>query len=238
VQALILAGGRGRRLEPYTTHIPKPLMPIGDIPILEILVRQLSQNGVSSIIMAVGYLHHMIESYFKNGEQFDIDIRYSLEENPLGTAGPINLVLNHLEDDFLILNGDILTDLNFSELFDAHIKHDADVTIATYKRTVDIDFGVIESNANSELEDYKEKPSFNFLVSMGVNVLKKSSILPFVEREGYLDLPDLILKLKESKKKVFCAQQTCEWLDIGRPVDYNIAIDLFKKRKEIFLPDE
>ena len=168
MQAIILAGGKGTRLMPYTANLPKPLMPIDDIPILEILVRQLKIYGVEKIIIAVGYLHHMIEEYFGNGSSYGVSISYSLEKEALGTAGPISLVMNDLEENFLVLNGDLLTTINFSNIFDAHIKSKAAATISTFSRKVNIDFGVLELNKNSELEKYIEKPTYDYKVSMGL----------------------------------------------------------------------
>ena len=235
MQAIILAGGKGTRLMPYTATLPKPLMPIGDMPILEILVRQLKNHGVTSIIMAVGHLHHMIEAYFKNGDEYGVPIKYSLEKKALGTAGPLSLVMNELEDNFLVLNGDLLTSINFTELFDKHILEKSAATIATFPRIVDIDFGVVELNEKSELLNYKEKPSFEYSVSMGINVFQKAAIEPMVERGVYLDIPDLMLNLKKKNQKVFCYQEDCRWLDIGRIEDYSIASEIFESSKEQFL---
>tara|TARA_B110000091_G_scaffold118627_1_gene127788 strand:+ start:62 stop:778 length:717 start_codon:yes stop_codon:yes gene_type:complete len=238
MQALILAGGKGTRLLPYTATLPKPLMPIGEIPILEILIKQLTQHGVTSIILAVGHLHHMIEAYFKDGEGHDVSIKYSLEKQPLGTAGPISLVMNDLEEDFLVLNGDLLTSINFSKLFSSHINNKASATIATFTRNVNIDFGVLELNDNSELTNYTEKPTFDYKVSMGINVFNKSSILNVIKKDEYLDIPDLMMLIKNKGDKVFCYQEDCEWLDIGRVEDYKTAVNTFEDRKKIFLPNE
>ncbi len=237
MQALILAGGKGTRLRPYTAIMPKPLMPIGDMPILEILIRQLKEQGVDSIILAVGYLHHMIEAYFEDGKKFGIPITYSLENEPLGTAGPIKLVLKDLDENFLVLNGDLLTTINFSNLFNAHLEAKAAATIAAFKRTVDIDFGVLEINEKSELENYSEKPIFDFDVSMGINVFNKSAIEGIIEDLDYIDIPDLMMELNKEKKKIFCYQEDCDWLDIGRIEDYNTAVDIFESNKKSFLPE-
>tara|TARA_B100000767_G_C19764325_1_gene536724 strand:- start:2299 stop:3015 length:717 start_codon:yes stop_codon:yes gene_type:complete len=237
MQAVILAGGKGTRLLPYTAVLPKPLMPIGEIPILEILIRQLKSNGVTSVIIAVGYLHHMIEAYFQDGKDFGISIKYSLEKKPLGTAGPINLVMEDLEDNFLVLNGDLLTSISFANIFSAHMDKNVSATIATFKRKVDIDFGVLELDENSELKNYNEKPSFDYKVSMGINVFKKSAIKPLMKDNSYLDIPDLMMLLKADGHKIFCYQEECEWLDIGRLDDYSIAIETFESKKKKFLPN-
>lgn len=174
MQALILAGGKGTRLRPYTTVLPKPLMPIGDMPILEIVLQQLKHSGFDSVILAVGYMHHLFQSFFQDGERFGIKIEYSLEKEPLGTAGPIALALDKLEDNFLVMNGDLLTTINYCDLYKDHVNTNADATIALHSRTVNIDYGVIEYDENHRLTGYKEKPSFNYDVSMGINVLNKS----------------------------------------------------------------
>jgi NDP-sugar pyrophosphorylase family protein len=237
MQAIILAGGKGTRLRPYTTVLPKPMMPIGDMPILEILVRQLKQQGIDSIIIAVGYLHHIIESYFKNGEKYGLPISYSIEKGPLGTAGPMHLIFDELEENFIVLNGDLLTSINFKNIFNYHIRQNAAATIATFRRTVNIDYGVLELNQNSELTNYSEKPSFDYKVSMGINVFKKSAIKPLIQHGEYLDMPDLMMKLKQKNQKVFCYQEDCEWLDIGRLEDYSIAVETYESKKKKFLTD-
>tara|TARA_B100000212_G_C27382389_1_gene537635 strand:- start:1027 stop:1743 length:717 start_codon:yes stop_codon:yes gene_type:complete len=237
MQALILAGGKGTRLRPYTANLPKPLMPIDDIPILEILVKQLKSFGVTSIIMAVGYLSHMIEAYFQDGTDYGISIKYSLEKDPLGTAGPIGLVYEDLEENFLVLNGDLLTSINFKNIYEAHIRERAAATISTFPRTVNIDFGVLEFNDNSELESYIEKPTYNYKVSMGINVFNKKSLEGLIVKNKYLDIPKLMMMLKNNGNKVFCYEEDCKWLDIGRVDDYQEAVETFSKNKKIFLPD-
>jgi len=236
MQAIILAGGKGTRLLPHTANLPKPLMPMGEMPILEIIVMQLKNAGASSIIMAVGYLHHMIEAHFGDGSDFGIPISYSLEDKPLGTAGPLNLIYKKLEENFIVLNGDLLTTLNFESLFNEHLRSNASATIATFKRTVDIDFGVLEIDSEKKLVEYKEKPTLNYQVSMGINVFKKNSLKNFLQNAGYLDIPDLMMELKNNGEDVLCHYEDCEWLDIGRIDDYSIATKIFEENKEKFLP--
>ncbi|MDC0080534.1 sugar phosphate nucleotidyltransferase [Flavobacteriaceae bacterium] len=236
MQALILAGGKGTRLMPYTANLPKPLMPIDNMPILEVIVKQLKFFGVKSIIMAVGHLHHMIEAYFKDGADFGISIKYSLETEPLGTAGPISLVMNDLENDFLVLNGDLLTSIDFQKIYNTHILEKSSATIATFSRKVNIDFGVLELDEKSELRNYTEKPTFDYKVSMGINVFNKASIKNLVKKNEYLDIPNLMIKLKNSGHKVLCHEQDCKWLDIGRVDDYEVAHKVFSEDRDIFLP--
>jgi len=168
MQTLILAGGKGARLQPYTNVLPKPLMPLGEHPILDIILRQIKQSGTTEVILAVGYLGHLLQAFFGDGSQYGLQITYSIEQEPLGTAGPIGLVLDRLDDDFLVMNGDLLTTLNYRHFFDFHIKMNAAATIGIYSREVKIDFGVIQSDENVFLVDYIEKPAYLFDVSMGI----------------------------------------------------------------------
>ena len=211
-------------------------MPVGEMPILEVIIKQLKFYGVDSVIITVGHLHHMIESFFKDGEDFGINIEYSLEDEPLGTAGPLSLIVDKLDDHFLVMNGDLLTTINYRNVYDAHIENNADATLATFERTLKIDFGLVETNDDSELIDYKEKPLSKYKVSMGVNVFKKSSILSMLKKNQYIDIPDVMLSLIGNGQKVFCYQEDCNWLDIGRIDDYNEAVDIFEKDKNIYLP--
>lgn len=236
MQALILAGGRGTRLHPYTTVLPKPLMPVGDYPILEIILRQLKTAGVTDIILAVGYLSQLLQAFFQNGERLGLNISYSFEEQALGTAGPIALAFDQLNDDFLVMNGDLMTTLNYRNLFAFHKQRGASATIGTYQREVRIDFGVIESNENGKLIRYIEKPTYHFDVSMGVNVLNKDSIEPYLKVGEYLDIPDLMMQLSQDGRSVCCYQEPCYWLDIGRLDDYRTATEVFESRQAEFLP--
>jgi NDP-sugar pyrophosphorylase family protein len=235
MQALILAGGKGTRLKPYTTVIPKPLMPVGEMPILEIVLRQLKNAGFDRVIIAIGYLGEMFRAFFQDGARLGLSIDYSLEENPLGTAGPIALNLDKLDQDVLIMNGDLLTTLNYRSLFEFHKSARAAATIGTYKRDVKIDFGVVEI-AQGKLTGYIEKPVYHYDVSMGVNILNVLSARKFLIPGQHLDLPDLMTLLREDGQSVHCYQEPCYWLDIGRVDDYQTANDIFESRKSEFLP--
>jgi NDP-sugar pyrophosphorylase family protein len=235
MQALILAGGKGTRLKPYTTVIPKPLMPVGEMPILEIVLRQLKNAGFDRVIIAIGYLGEMFRAFFQDGARLGLSIDYSLEEKPLGTAGPIALNLDKLDQDVLIMNGDLLTTLNYRSLFEFHKSARAAATIGTYKRDVKIDFGVVEI-AEGKLTGYIEKPVYHYDVSMGVNILNVLSARKFLIPGQHLDLPDLMTLLREDGQSVHCYQEPCYWLDIGRVDDYQTANDIFESRKSEFLP--
>jgi len=235
MQAIILAGGKGTRLRPYTTVLPKPLMPVGDYPILEIIVRQLKSRGFTEIVLAVGHLSHLFQAFFQNGERFGVNIRYSFEEQALGTAGPIALALDVLDDDFLVMNGDVLTTLNYDKLINFHRQNKAAATISVFQRKLMIDFGVIHSR-DERLENYIEKPVYDFAVSMGINVFSKDAIREFVSPGQRLDIPDLMLRLKESGRTVACYSEPCRWLDIGRIDDYQEAVTIFQSNPGEFLP--
>ena len=236
MRAVILAGGKGTRLAPYTTVLPKPLMPIGEMPILEIVIRQLQKKGFDDITLATGYLAELLMAYCGDGSKFDTKIDYSREEQPLGTAGPIALVPN-LTDTFLVMNGDLLTTIDYSAMLNYHRKRGALATVACYQRDVKIDLGVIQVDENNWISDYIEKPTYHYSVSMGI-YLFEPEILNYIPKAERLDLPELVLKLMHDGKKVNVFNFDGYWLDIGRPDDYERAIEEFAKHREAFLPSE
>lgn len=238
MQALILAGGRGTRLKPYTTVLPKPLMPVGDYPVLEIILRQLKRSGVNEVILAVGHMSQLFQAFFQDGSRYGLRVHYSFEKLPLGTAGPIALAMDQLDDDFMVMNGDLLTTLNFKELFTFHKKMESAATIGLYHREVEIDFGVIESDSDNRLTRYIEKPTYQFDVSMGINVMNKKAVTPYLSPGEYLDIPDLMRRLVENGQSVLCYQEPCYWLDIGRVDDYQEALEIFEANRAQFLPGE
>jgi NDP-sugar pyrophosphorylase family protein len=223
VKAVILAGGRGTRLRPYTTAFPKPLMPIGDKPILEIIIRQLKAQGFNEIILLVGHLGELIMAFFGDGKKFGVNIEYSKEEQPLGTAGGLSLIKDELQDTFLTINGDTLTTLNFRELVDYHRRNNAIATVSLKKRQIHIDFGVIEvESTNCNVKGYAEKPTLDRFVSMGVNALQPE-VLKYIEPCKYLDFPSLVQNLIANGRTVKGYIFDGYWLDIGRPDDYEKA---------------
>ncbi|MEB2345939.1 MAG: sugar phosphate nucleotidyltransferase [Deltaproteobacteria bacterium] len=235
MRAVILAGGRGTRLAPYTVAFPKPLMPLGDIPILEVVVRQLRHYGFHRITLAVGHLAELLRAFFGDGSRFGVAIDYSLEEGPLGTAGPLRLIPD-LEDDFLVMNGDLLTDLDYGALLGEHRKQGNAATIGTYAREVRIDLGVIETASDGRIVEYREKPILPYTVSMGVYALSRRvlTLLP----EGAFDVPDLLRELMRRGERVMSFPFAGHWLDIGRQDDYARAQETFEAQRSRFLPDE
>lgn len=224
VRAVILAGGRGRRLEPYTSVLPKPLMPVGDRAIVEIIVDRLVECGITDITLCVGYLAHLIEAVF-NGRPRGAQMTYVHEETPLGTAGPLRLV-DDLDSTFLVLNGDLLTDLRFDELVDLHRRAGNLVTIATHERRHVVDYGVLhtEPGESPRLVAYDEKPESSLTVSMGVYVMEPE-VLDRIPPSGYFDFPQLVQRLLDDGRPVGTFPFSGFWLDIGRRDDYEAALE-------------
>jgi NDP-mannose synthase len=236
MRAIVLCGGRGTRLAPYTTVLPKPLMPLGDMPILELLFRQLRQAGAGRVTLAVGYLGALLMAYFGDGAKLGLDVDYSLEDEPLGTAAPLSLI-DGLDDTFLVMNGDLLTDLGFSDLVRTHRSQGAIATVGTFACEVKIDLGVLEVDEDGTLEKYVEKPTHRFEVSMGVYVFEPR-VLQYIPRGQRLDLPDLIERLLAAGERVVCHRHRGYWLDIGRPDDYQRAQEDIETIRHRILGDE
>jgi len=224
-KAVILAGGRGTRLMPYTTFLPKPLMPIGDNPILEIVVRKFSECGLKNIIISVGHLAELITTFFGAGEKWGVDIEYVVEDKPLGTMGPLHLIQDTGEN-FFVMNGDILTDLDLPALYKGHVESGAIMTVATCRRNVDIDFGILSYDAeNRRIDSFKEKPTLFYDVSMGIYVLSKRC-LEYIPKNEYFGFDNLITRLLKKGEIVRAHPHKGMWLDIGRESDYRQANEL------------
>ena len=219
MKAVILAGGRGTRLAPYTTILPKPLLPLGEKPILDVIIRQLRQHDITDITLAVGHLAELFMSYFGDGRQFGaVKMTYSREERPLGTAGPLRLVPG-LSETFLVMNGDVLTTLDFRDLVASHQARRALVTVAIQTRRIPIDLGVVEHDADFRLTRYVEKPVHDVQVSTGIYVFEPR-VLEFIPEGEHLDLPDLMTRLVQAGEPVYCHPFDGYWMDIGRSEDY------------------
>ena len=236
MKAIVLAGGKGTRLAPYTKILPKPLMPIGDMPILEILLSQIKRSGINEVVLTVGHLAELLRAFFQDGRRMDLRISYSYEDSPLGTAGPLALV-DGLDETFLVSNGDVLTTLPFTSLIQFHQRHEAAATIAMHQRNVRIDLGVIHCNGGQEVVGYVEKPTFDYTVSMGIYVFEPR-VLSYIPRGQYLDFPDLVLKLINAKEKVVGFPFDGYWQDLGRPDDYERSVEDFAKMRTQFLPEK
>jgi NDP-sugar pyrophosphorylase family protein len=234
-QAVIMAGGKGTRLLPYTALLPKPLMPLGDMTILELLLRRMKNAGITDVVLAVNHLGRLLEAFFEHGDQLGINIRYSSESQPLGTAGPLAAMVDGLDDNFIVANGDLLTTLNLKEMMRTHLATRADASIGVYKRDVKMEFGIIEVDEEKRLVAYREKPQTSYLVSMGIYVLRRDAIAPHLRQNAYLDMPNLLQRMKETGANVRCYNEDCVWLDIGRPDDFALAQGMFNDDRDQFL---
>lgn len=232
-RAVILAGGLGARLEPYTQLLPKPLLPVGHLPILEVALRQLRTAGVRHVTLAVGHMGSLIEAYFGDGRNLGLKITYSREQSPLGTAGPVRLI-DDLSDTFILMNGDLLTDMNYADLNLFHRERRAVATVATYRRQERIDLGVLDIDSEGLVTGYREKPIFEFSVSMGIYVLDPR-VLQFIQHGVAMDLPTLVRTLIAEGERVVAYPFSGVWLDIGRSDDYAEAQRRFKEEPGRFL---
>ncbi len=231
-----MAGGKGSRLYPYSALLPKPLMPLGNMPVLELLLLQLKNADVSNAIIAVNHLSHLIEAFFGDGSRLGMSIVYSVEDKPLGTAGPIGLVLDKLEDTFILTNGDLLTNLNIRRMIEEHKCSGAAATIGSYRRELQSEFGVLEVDSEMRMIGYQEKPKYDHLVSMGLYILQRDAVRQFIVPGKYLDMPTLMQMMTAEGLLVNCHRQDCCWLDIGRPEDCATAQGMMETNPEIFLP--
>jgi len=230
---VILAGGKGTRLMPYTTALPKPLMPIGEYPILDILLKQLATQGFRKITLAVGHLAGLIQAYFKDGHDWGLEIEYAYETSPLGTAGPI-AKLPRYERAMLVLNGDLLTSLDFARIVRFHYENTAVATIGTKRRTETVHFGVVEKQPNGQIVEYREKPNLDYLVSMGIYVFSPV-VREYIPRAQKFDFPELVKRLLANDKRVLAYETEAYWMDIGRPDDYEQANLDFPNMQKLLL---
>ena len=235
MRAVVLAGGLGNRLKPLTIVIPKPLVPVGQYSIIEILARQLAAQGFDRITISVGHLASLIETFCGDGERWNIRIDYVREHEPLGTAGCLSLIDDLDEDRVMVLNGDILTNADFAAAFKAHSADDG-ATIFANERTVPVEFGVLESDDDGYLAAYIEKPTLSYRVSMGIYVVSTSVIPEFVRPGVRLDMPDLMKALMNSGRQVRIIPNDAYWLDLGRMDDLSAATERFNADPSMFLP--
>ena len=230
---VVLAGGKGTRLLPYTTALPKPLMPVGNYPILEILLRQLAAYGFRDVTLAVGHLSGLIQAYFKDGKEIGLELGYSYETTPLGTAGPLAR-LPRTDRSILVVNGDLLTDVDFGQIVRFHYEKTATATVAMTRRTETVDFGVIEAGSDGQILEFREKPNRDYLVSMGIYVFTPR-VLDFIPKATRFDFPDLLQRLLDHGVRVVGYEAESYWMDVGRPDDYEQANEDFPLREQAFL---
>lgn len=232
-RAIILAGGKGTRLKPYTVVFPKPLVPVGDHPILEIVIRQLVKYGFDHITLAVNHQADLIKAFFGNGDKWNTFIDYSLEDRPLSTMGPLTLIPD-LPENFLVMNGDILTDLNYETFYEQHVQNNNLYTILGKKRSDKVEYGILETNDKNILTGFKEKPTHEYLVSSGIYMLNKR-VLDFIPVGEAFGFDQLMLKLIDNREQVKVDLFNGFWLDIGRPDDYALAIEKSEEIKRTYL---
>jgi NDP-sugar pyrophosphorylase family protein len=232
-RAVILAGGKGTRLRPYTIVLPKPLMPVGDYPILEIVVRQLVSHGFDHLTMAVNHQAELIKAFFGDGGKWKVRIDYSLEDRELSTMGPLKLIPD-LPENFLVMNGDILTDLDYSGFFESHVEQVNCFTISSYEREHQVDYGVLATDGTGRLSGFQEKPINRYEVSMGIYMLNRG-VVDRIPADRAYGFDHLMKDLLSANERVNVKRFSGYWLDIGRAEDYARAVDEFTGMKERFL---
>lgn len=229
MRAVILAGGKGTRLLPFTKVFPKPLVPLGDKPILDTIIRQLKHFGFTRITLAVGHMAEMIQTYLRNGERYGIDIDYAFEDEPLGTVGPLAQISN-LGQSFLVMNGDVITNLDYRDIIEFHKQQNSVATIGTYLKDFKVDLGIIQNSNGNSIESYIEKPVYTYKVSMGIYVFN-ADVLRYIEPHKYLDFPDLVRRLLVDGQIVASYPFNGYWLDIGNYTDYEKALEEYESIK-------
>jgi NDP-mannose synthase len=233
LRAVVLAGGRGTRLKPYTVALPKPLMPVGEWPILEIIVRQLASQGFDHISLAVNHQADLMRAYFGDGSRWNVRIDYSLETQPLSTMGPLTL-MKDLPEDFLVMNGDVLTDIDYKVLYEFHRSRRSIFTVSAHTRTQKIEYGVLTTDLDGLLKGFQEKPQLDYLVSMGVYIANRK-VLEHIPKSTAFGFDHLMLRLIATGTPALVRNYDGYWLDIGRPDDYQEAVDVFEKNRDRFL---
>jgi len=230
--AVVLAGGQGSRLLPHTAEIPKPLVPVGERPIVEYLLKRLKKSGITRVVMAVNHMADLIEAQLGDGSRLGIEITYSREAEPLSTVAPLKLI-DDLPDNFIVANGDVLTDLDIAAVYDRHCRNHAVLTVAVYHRTEKIDYGAMELAPDNRVTSFREKPEYSFDVSMGIYVFARRA-LDFVPDRRPFGFDQLMFKLLEQRQKVMAYPYDGYWLDIGRPSDYRQAQEDIERIKSLW----
>jgi NDP-sugar pyrophosphorylase family protein len=236
MHVVILAGGKGVRLRPYTTALPKPLVPIGNqYAILDIILRQLAGYGFQTATLAIGHLGSLIRAFVGDGARWGLSVGYAEEDQPLSTIGPLFNILDQLPEHFLVMNGDVLTNLNYADLLHCHITSEAPLTVAAYQRKVRIDFGCLETNSHGMIVGFTEKPTLSYRVSMGVYALSAKTLSPY-PRGLTFGFDELVLDLLARGERPAMMDFDGYWVDIGHPDDYDEANRDFEGLRPLLLP--
>jgi mannose-1-phosphate guanylyltransferase len=228
MKAVIQAGGKGTRLRPYTLILPKPLMPVGELPVIELLLKWLRRNGVTEIFITTGYLGHLIKALCGDGERWDMKVHYSEESEPLGTVGALDLVRDHLDETFLVLNGDLITDMNLRSFIHFHHGHDGILTVGSTVKQVDVDMGVIEAGDDGLIGNFREKPVLSYQVNMGIYCMDPK-VLEMIPRGVPFGFDDLMYQMLDDDLPAYIYHHDGQWLDIGRPEDFRVAQELAER---------
>lgn len=225
MKAVIQAGGKGTRLRPYTLILPKPLMPVGELPVIELLLKWLRRNGIEEIYITTGYLGHLLKSLCGDGSHWDMKIVYSDEKEPLGTIGALNLVRDRLDDTFLVLNGDLITDLSLRSFVHYHREHESPLTIGVTEKQIKVDLGVIDSEDGQRVSGFREKPVFNYDVSMGIYCMEPE-ILELIPNGVPFGFDDLMFRMLDDGIPANIYRHQGQWMDIGRAEDFTKAQEI------------
>lgn len=225
MKAVIQAGGKGTRLRPYTLVLPKPMMPVGELPVIELLIRWLRRNGIRESILTTGYLGHLLRTFCGDGSRWDMDIVYTEEPAPLGTVGALDLLRDQLDDTFLVVNGDLVTDLSLRSLLHFHRGHGGPLTVGTVKKKVHVDMGVLDLDDQARLVEFREKPTLSYQVNMGLYCMEPS-VLDLIPGGVPFGFDDLVFQMLDQGLPVHAYHHDGEWLDIGRPEDFQRAQDM------------
>ncbi|WP_437595576.1 nucleotidyltransferase family protein [Sorangium sp. So ce590] len=236
MKAVVLAGGKGSRLRPYTALIPKPLMPIGDHTIVEILLRQLARAGVTDVVMCVGHQAALIEAVAGEGRRYGLRLSYQREDTPLGTVGPLRVIERDLPERFLVMNGDILSDIDFAALHRTGEAAGAPLAVAVCERASKIDLGVLDLGPEGRVVGFREKPTYTFWVSMGIYAMSRA-VLRFIPEGRPFGFDDLMHALLDAGEQVATFPFRGHWLDIGRSDDFAEAQEEFEKNRQRYLPE-
>jgi NDP-sugar pyrophosphorylase family protein len=224
MKAVIQAGGQGTRLRPFTLVLPKPLMPVGDLPVIEMLLKWLRRNDIDQAFITTGHLGHLLRAVCGDGRQWGMNIVYSEEPEPLGTVGALHLIAEHLDQTFLMLNGDLVTDLDLRAFGAHHRNHGGPLTVAVTEKIVKVDLGVIQSS-NGRIHSFEEKPALKFKVSMGVYCMEPS-ILKLIPKGVPFGFDNLMHAMLARDLPVHTYEHNGMWMDIGRPEDFRRAQEI------------
>ena len=231
MKAVIMAGGLGTRLKPFTHILPKPLLPLGENSVVEEIIYKLKYHGFDEIYLTTNYKSELFESYLGDGSKYGIKITYSKEDKPLGTAGPLRLLQPHLTEPFLVINGDILTNLNFRELMNKHLQKKADFTLVTTEIDLPMDYGVVYCNEDDTIHTIEEKPKLTKEINSGIYIINPD-IITMIHPNEHLLMTDLLQKLIKNKSFKVCRHLNRDyWLDMGQIKDYEKAVNDFNSGK-------